>query len=37
MFIDESVINKTQRKIDNSLWAKKIEVNKQFNIWNQFI
>ncbi len=36
-FIDESVINKTQRKIDNSLWAKKIEVNKQFNIWNKFI
>ncbi len=37
MFIDESVINKTQRKIDNSLWAKKIKVNKQFNIWNKFI
>ncbi len=37
MFVDESVINKTQRKIGNSLWAKKIEVNKQFNIWNQFI
>ena len=37
MSVDESVINKTQRKIDNSLWAKKIEVNRQFNIWNQFI
>ncbi len=37
MSVDESVINKTQRKIDNSLWAKKIKVNKQFNIWNNFI
>ncbi len=37
MSVNESVINKTQRKIDNSLWAKKIEVNKQFNIWNKFI
>ncbi len=37
MSVDKSVINKTQRKIDNSLWTKKIEVNKQFNIWNQFI
>ncbi len=37
MSVDESVINKTQRKIDNSLRVKKIEVNKQFNIWNKFI
>ncbi len=35
--VDESVINKTQRKIDNSLWAKKIKVNKQFDIWKKFI
>ncbi len=35
--VDESVINKTQKKIDNSLWVKKIEVNKQFSIWNKFI
>ena len=35
--VDESVINKTQKKIDNSLWIKKIEVNKQFSIWNKFI
>ncbi len=37
MSVDKSVINKTQRKIDNSLWVKKIKVNKQFNIWNKFI
>ncbi len=37
MSVDESIINKTQKKIDNSLWIKKIEVNKQFNIWNKFI
>ncbi len=37
MSVDESIINKTQRKINNSLWIKKIEVNKQFNIWNNFI
>ncbi len=37
MFIDKSVINKIQRKINNSLWTKKIEVNKQFKIWNKFI
>ncbi len=35
--VDESVINKTQRKIGNSLWTKKIEVNKQFDIWKKFI
>ncbi len=35
--VDESVINKTQKKIGNSLWVKKIEVNKQFSIWNKFI
>ncbi len=37
MSVDESVINKTQKKIGNSLWVKKIEVNKQFSIWNKFI
>ncbi len=37
MSVDESIINKIQKKIDNSLWIKKIEVNKQFRIWNKFI
>ncbi len=37
MSVDESVINKTQKKINNSLWIKKIKVNKQFRIWNKFI
>jgi len=37
MSVNENVINKTSKKIDNSLWIKKIEVNKQFRIWNKFI
>ncbi len=35
--VDKSIINKTQKKMNNSLWVKKIKVNKQFSIWNKFI
>ena len=33
----ESIQNKTQKKIVNSLWFKKVKDDKQFNIWNHFI
>jgi len=33
----ESIQNKTQKKIVNSLWFKKVKDNKQFNIWDCFI
>ena len=33
----ESIQNKTQKKIINSLWFKKVKDDKQFNIWNHFI
>ena len=33
----ESIQNKTQKKINNSLWFKKITDDKQSDIWNHFI
>ncbi len=33
----ESIENKTQKKIVNSLWFKKVKDDKQFNIWDHFI
>ncbi len=33
----ESIQNKTQKKIDNSLWFKKTTGDKQSDIWNHFI
>ena len=33
----ESIQNKIQKKIVNSLWFKKVKDDKQFNIWNHFI
>ncbi len=33
----ESIQNKTQKKIDNSLWFKKTTDDKQSDIWNHFI
>ncbi len=33
----ESIQNKTQKKIVNSLWFKKVKDDKQFNIWDHFI
>ncbi len=35
--VAESIQNKTQKKIDNSLWFKKTTDDKQFDIWNHFI
>jgi len=33
----ENIQNKTQKKIVNSLWFKKVKGDKQFNIWDHFI
>ncbi len=33
----ESIQNKTQKKIVNSLWFKKVKDDKQFDIWDHFI